>query len=80
MRFEGRRVRWFFAGLDAISAEKFGPSWEDRYLVEPTTAALPEVVVALVRAHVPPLWSATAWLRGGLPGQARRDVGRNAIA
>lgn len=43
--------------------EKFGPRWEDRYLVVPTMAALPEVMVALVRAHVPPLSAVAAWLR-----------------
>jgi phosphatidylglycerol lysyltransferase len=43
--------------------EKFGPRWEDRYLVVPTMGALPEVMVALVRAHVPPLSAVAAWLR-----------------
>ncbi len=43
--------------------EKFGPRWEDRYLVVPSLATLPEVMVALVRAHVPPLSATLAWLR-----------------
>lgn len=43
--------------------DKFGPRWEDRYLVVPSLANLPEVVVALVRVHVPPLSAAVAWLR-----------------
>ncbi|HKC20603.1 MAG TPA: phosphatidylglycerol lysyltransferase domain-containing protein [Candidatus Dormibacteraeota bacterium] len=43
--------------------EKFGPRWEDRYLVVPTMAALPEVMVALVRAHMPPITAMAAWLR-----------------
>ncbi len=43
--------------------EKFGPRWEDRYLVVPSAAVLPEVLVALVRAHVPPLSATLAWLR-----------------
>ena len=43
--------------------EKFGPRWEDRYLVVPTMAALPEVMVALVRAHVPPASAVGVWLR-----------------
>ncbi|MGZ5977743.1 MAG: bifunctional lysylphosphatidylglycerol flippase/synthetase MprF [Isosphaeraceae bacterium] len=32
---------------------KFAPVWEDRYLAVPTTAALPEVLVALLGAHLP---------------------------
>jgi phosphatidylglycerol lysyltransferase len=43
--------------------DKFGPRWEDRYLVVPSTAALAEVLVALVRAHLPPLPATVAWLR-----------------
>jgi phosphatidylglycerol lysyltransferase len=38
-----------FQGLHAFK-EKFQPRWEPRYLVYPGTTALPEVVVALVRA------------------------------
>jgi phosphatidylglycerol lysyltransferase len=34
---------------------KFAPEWEDRYLAVPTAAALPEVLVALLRAHLPEL-------------------------
>jgi phosphatidylglycerol lysyltransferase len=34
---------------------KFAPEWEDRYLAVPTAAALPEVLVALLRAHLPAL-------------------------
>ena len=41
--------------------EKFGPRWEERYLVVPNAATLPEVLVALVRAHLPPLCG-----RGGI--------------
>ena len=43
--------------------EKFGPRWEDRYLAVPGIWALPEVIVALVRAHFPPVWSVAGWLR-----------------
>ena len=43
--------------------EKFGPRWEERFLVVPNAGALPEVLVALVRAHVPPLSAVAAWLR-----------------
>lgn len=38
-----------FQGLQAFK-EKFLPRWESRYLIFPSTAALPEVIVALVRA------------------------------
>jgi len=34
---------------------KFGPLWEERYLAVPTTAALPEVLMSLLRAHLPAL-------------------------
>jgi len=43
--------------------EKFGPRWEDRYLVVPGLVTLPEVMVALVRAHVPPVSATLGWLR-----------------
>jgi phosphatidylglycerol lysyltransferase len=43
--------------------EKFGPRWEDRYLAVPTMAALPEVMVAMIRAHLPPVSAVAAWLR-----------------
>lgn len=38
-----------FQGLHAYK-EKFHPRWEPRYLVYPSLAALPDVVVALIRA------------------------------
>jgi phosphatidylglycerol lysyltransferase len=38
-----------FQGLHAYK-EKFRPRWEPRYLVYPSLTALPDVVVALVRA------------------------------
>jgi phosphatidylglycerol lysyltransferase len=34
---------------------KFAPRWEERYLAFPTTAAVPEVLMALLRAHLPAL-------------------------
>jgi hypothetical protein len=56
---------------------KFGPSWEDRYLAAPAPTVLPEVLVALVRAHLPPLSSAAVWVRSMLesvlhPGRRQR--------
>ena len=38
-----------FQGLHAYK-EKFRPRWESRYLVYPSLGALPDVVVALIRA------------------------------
>ncbi len=38
-----------FKGLHSYK-EKFRPRWEPRYLVYPSLAALPEVIVALIRA------------------------------
>jgi phosphatidylglycerol lysyltransferase len=59
---------------------KFGPAWEDRYLVVPSASSLPEVMVALVRAHLPPLaWSA-AWIRTVVESALRPVRGRRAIA
>jgi phosphatidylglycerol lysyltransferase len=60
--------------------EKFGPRWEDRYLVVPSNAALAEVMVALVRAHLPPLSATTAWLRSLLSPERRVEDGRRALA
>jgi phosphatidylglycerol lysyltransferase len=59
--------------------EKFGPRWEDRFLVVPSVSTLPEVMVALGRAHVPPLSVSAAWVRSVL--SPRRAVGgRRALA
>ena len=38
-----------FQGLHTFK-EKFHPRWQPRYLISPGNAALPEVVVALIRA------------------------------
>ena len=52
---------------------------EDRYLVVPSPATLPEVMLALVRAHLPPLPATAAWIRSLLwPERAER--GRRAVA
>jgi len=59
--------------------EKFGPRWEDRYLVVPSTATLPEVTVALVRAHIPPMSATAAWVRSLLRPEPS-EGGRRALA
>jgi phosphatidylglycerol lysyltransferase len=66
-----RAMRAMYWGLDRFQRSrslhrfkaKFSPSWEDRYLAIPGPAVLPEVIVALVRAHLPPLSAALAALR-----------------
>ena len=51
-----------FKGLHAFK-EKFGPSWEARYLVYPGEAALAQTVYAVIRAHSPRgLWRYAAHL------------------
>jgi len=37
--------------------EKFSPVWEERYLAVSSTSAVPETLIALLRAHLPPLSS-----------------------
>jgi phosphatidylglycerol lysyltransferase len=79
-----RAMRAMYWGLDRFQRSrslhrfkaKFSPSWEDRYLAIPGPAVLPEVIVALVRAHLPPLSAAVAALRSAVrsprsPGAAK---------
>jgi phosphatidylglycerol lysyltransferase len=51
MRYLSTHLNRFynFRGLHAYKA-KFNPRWEPRYLIYPSLTALPEVVIALVRA------------------------------
>jgi phosphatidylglycerol lysyltransferase len=78
-------MRAMYWGLDRFQRSgtlhrfktKFGPCWEDRYLAIPGPPALPGVMGALVRAHMPTLSSSAVWLRsalrpGGNPGQRHR--------
>jgi hypothetical protein len=55
---------------------KFSRRWLDRYLAVPGASMLSEVLIALVRAHLPPLSAATVWVRSSLgsiqrPGSVR---------
>ena len=69
-----RAMRAMYWGLDRFQRSKslhrfkakFNPSWEDRYLAVPGPSVLPEVIVALVRAHLPPLAAAAAAIRSAV--------------
>jgi phosphatidylglycerol lysyltransferase len=79
-----RALRTMFWGLDRFQRSrtlhhfkaKFSPCWEDRYLAVPGPATLPEVLIALVRAHVPPLSGAAVWLRSAVGGVMRPRIAR----
>jgi phosphatidylglycerol lysyltransferase len=60
--------------------EKFGPCWEDRYLAVPGPQTLPEVMVALVRAHLPPLSRPAGWIRSIFGSEAAADPRRPMLA
>jgi phosphatidylglycerol lysyltransferase len=79
-----RALRTMYWGLDRFQRSrslrhfkaKFSPRWEDRCLAVPDAATVPEVLIALVRAHVAPvsgsaerIWSVLGSVRR--PGQAR---------
>jgi phosphatidylglycerol lysyltransferase len=82
-----RALRAMYWGLDRFQRSnslhrfkaKFNPSWEDRYLAVPGPSVLPEVIVALVRAHLPPLSAATAWIRSALVSGGRRPPPRRRV-
>jgi lysylphosphatidylglycerol synthetase-like protein (DUF2156 family) len=69
-----RAMRAMYWGLDRFQRSKslhrfkakFRPTWEDRYLAVPGPSVLPEVILALVRAHLPPLSAAAAAIRTAL--------------
>jgi len=86
-----RALRTMYWGLDRFQRSrtlhqfkaKFTPQWEDRYLAVPGASTLPEVLIALVRAHLPPLSAATVWLRSMVasllrPGSARPSTAPDA--
>ncbi len=81
-------LRAMYWGLDRFQRsgtlhrfkEKFGPRWEDRFLVVPSTATLPEVMVALARAHMPPLPATAAWVRSALSPARPQSGDRPALA
>ncbi len=81
-------MRAMYWGLDRFQLSgtlqrfktKFGPCWEDRYLAIPGPQALPGVMGALVRAHLPTLSSSAVWLRSALGSAGATDHGRRAAA
>jgi len=79
-----RALRAMFWGLDRFQRSrslhrfkaKFSPCWEDRHLAVPGPSTLPEVLIAVVRAHLPPLSGAAVWLRSALGSVFRPGVAR----
>lgn len=83
-----RALRAMFWGLDRFERSrslhhfkaKFNPCWEDRYLAVPGASTLPEVLIALVRAHMPPLSGSVVWIRSALGSIVRRGTARASSA
>lgn len=78
-----RAVGAMYWGLDRFQRsttlrrfkEKFGPCWEDRYLAVTGPQTLPEVMIALARAHLPPLSRPGVWLRSMLGAEPEAEAG-----
>lgn len=87
-RVTDQALRAMFWGLDRFQRgrtlqqfkAKFGPVWEDRYLAVPDPSTLAEVLVALVRAHMPSLSRQLGWFRGAFRSAARPGASRRAVA
>lgn len=81
-----RALRTMYWGLDRFQRSrtlyrfkaKFCPSWEDRYVAVPGASTLPEVLIALVLAHVPPLSAGAVWVRSAVTSILRPSSGRPA--
>ena len=68
----GYAMEWVFTNLNGVYRykslyffkRKFNPRWEPRYLAYPGAAALPHVLYALVRVHLPgAVVALPAWMR-----------------